>query len=320
MSAYLATRDIMIDTIGYTWSFIYRYRLPNYNGFENIINSNTEIGYVLLNKFIYIFTDTPFIFFFILALFVSYSNLLIARKIINRIFVRGSLMFIIFVIIYISSLYFFFSTYLIKQIIAITLGNIGMYMLFNNKKYAFWTFSLLAYSFHASAIVLIMIFLGFKFIKSYKTLISVLMLTILSILSFEIVFTNIIKVLPFINAYIELSSISINASTSSFAVTLKGLPYYIISFFALLNRNKIIKLTHHADFLIYSSLVQSISWILSIYVYWFFRVGLFFAIPTMILALLTTIIIKDKYMKVVYLILIIGLFSLITYRQIYLIF
>lgn len=299
-SVHLSTSGLLVDANRYVWNFLYRY--PNYNE-EMLFSSGTEAGFLLLNQIIYYFTYNSDWLFFIVAIFVNFFSIFVLTKMSNN--------FVILLLLYLGSYYFIYSTFLLRQIIAVTIINLAFLAYLYSKKILCALLSFIAILFHTTAIVVLPFYILVRKTNSKKNYIYSIIFIILIILTVQGSFNNVIQSIDYLDRFIETES----SLAGSIIAPLKGIPFYILSFFSLLNREKLLKINSHADFYILSSIIYSTSWLLTFEMYWAFRIGLYFLIPTLVLIpLLVSIIISKRERLLAYAFFIIFITTL-TFRQ-----
>jgi transmembrane protein EpsG len=307
-SAYLATSGDLTDPIRYAWSFLYRY--PAYYGsLETIISSKTEVGFLLLNMAIDYLTDDPYWLFLSIALIITFINLYTATKISNR---YGLIIFL-----YLISIYFFQSTYLLRQALAVSFANLALLAYLKDLKIRYFLLSIVASTFHATAIILFPIFFIFKKTKNAKSYLNIIVVTVVVFFLFGSVFNTILSTTPYIGQYINSENFNLSQGGGTLTVIFKGLPFYFLTIIALVKRKSLKQIMFKADFYIICSVFYSISWLLSYNMYWFFRMGWYFLLPTLALVPIVFSTIKNPKERFLYYIIFIFSLMLLTYRQIF---
>ena len=299
-SVHLSTSGLLIDANRYVWNFLYRY--PSYNE-EMIFSSGTEGGFLILNQIIYYFTNNSDWLFFLVAIFVNFFSIYVLTKMNSNI--------VLVLLLYLGSSYFIYSTFLLRQIIAVTIINLAFLAYLQSKKVMCGILSFIAILFHTTAIIILPFYFLVAKTKSMKNYIYSIIFIILIFLTVQGFFNNIIQSINYLDRFIETES----SFDGSILAPLKGIPFYILSLFSLLNRDKLLKRNSFADFYILSSIIYSICWLLTFEMYWAFRLGLYFLIPTLALIPLSISIINNKKERLVMYAFLIIFISTLTFRQ-----
>ncbi|MFJ7186833.1 EpsG family protein [Lysinibacillus xylanilyticus] len=307
-SAYLATSGYLTDTERYAWSFLYRYPAYN-NSLMVLFDSGTEIGFLLINILIAGFTDNPYWLFLIVGFITTFINLYSAAKI--------SKSYTLLVFLYLVSLYFFYSTFLLRQILAVSFVNLAFISYLREQKYKYFFYCIVALSFHATSLILFPIFFIFKKVKTSKDYFYLIIISIIVFISFGSIFNVLLPKLPYINQFLNVEEMNLSTGGGSFTSIFKGIPYYLLTILAIVRRNKLKQMMYKADFYILCSVFYSISWLLTYNMYWFFRMGMYFLLPTLVLVpnLFSTI--RNPKRRILYYFIFIFTLIIITYRQIF---
>lgn len=167
-------------------------------GFSNFFKSRFESGYILSNQIIRSLTNQYTVFLFIFAIITLLIWFYVLSKYSKNIYI--SLM------IYFSSFgMFLYSFSNIRQGLAVAIGFLGFYFLFEKKNIRGIICILLAPMFHSSGVICIL-FLLLKNVKLNYKHYSVLLLITLALLPFtKILFATIISVFPQYISYLESS-------------------------------------------------------------------------------------------------------------------
>lgn len=188
-------------------------------------------------------------------------------------------------------------------------------------------FAIIAIFFHPTAYILIPILLLVLTKKSKVKNIVLLLLLVAIILSFEQLISvagNIIE--PYIpelttkiNQYIGENANDALGSTGRLAI-LKGIPFYIISIIAWINRDKLKDKIKNYDNYMVISIIASTTFITSFYNAWIYRLSYYFYLPTAILfANIIDKSTRNNNTKLIKL-LIFGTSTLLTLRYVFLIY
>lgn len=307
-SSYLATSGYLTDTDRYAWSFLYRYP-AYYESPEALFNSGTEIGFLLINMLIDSFTNNPYWLFLFVAFITTFINLYTAAKI--------SKSYALLIFLYLVSLYFFYSTFLLRQVLSVAFVNLAYIAYLKDRKFKYFFYCIVALSFHATSIILFLIFFIFNKVKTAKQYFYLLIISIVVFVAFGSIFNTILPKIPYIDKFIDIENMNLSTGGGSLTSILKGLPFYFITVVAIIRRHKLKQIMYKADFYIVCSLFYSVSWLLTYNMYWFFRMGMYFLLPTLILVpnLFSTI--KNSRKRILYYIIFISTLIIITYRQIF---
>lgn len=309
-STYLAVSNLLVDATRYEWSFYNRYPFY-YDSLESMLSANTEIGFLLLNKFVYIVSGDSDILFMITAFITNILILYVASKINKN--------FGVFVLLFMISQFYFFSTYALKQALAVGFSSLAILSYFKTKRINYFFYSIIAITFHTSAVVMLPLYFFFKTVRSIKSYLLITFLFIVGLISFDYIFYNVLPNIPLINTYLVENTSDFNVGDNNFLSTLKGVPIYILVVIALLKRNELKIKYPNVDIFILSALFFAISWLFSFNLYWLFRFSWYFGILTLSLIPLVTSIINNKHGKFLFVFSIIGPMLIITFRQIFLI-
>jgi len=303
-SIYSGSLDISFSSDRENYYYWFRNIYINYDSVLDIIENNEEFGWVLLNRFITIFTTSEFWFFFIITFTITFINL--------QVFIHYTSDYKKVVMLYFGSLFFFSSLYLIRQSLAFTLGNVAVYNLVNDNKKYYFLLSLLAMTFHTSSIVLFFIGLLYIFRENKIIILITLFLFMISFFWFEPVFNTLLSISPLTEDYLIYD---LESGGGTFGSIFRGIPYYLLTFVALLNRRYVTRYNKSINLLIVFSLIYSASFILSVHFYWFFRIGYYFLLFTLLLFIRLMEILKNKKDKFIYYITIYSSMVIITLRQ-----
>lgn len=294
--------DSLIDRISYVYNFQVRYQ--NNISLSNIISNFDEFGFVILNILISKLTVSTFGFFFIVTFIITFINLETIAKITSK--------YKITTILYFVSLFFFNSTFLLRQSIAVAIGNMAILYLFKNKKVIFILLSLLSITFHSSGVIIFIIGLLYLFRKSRMLPLFVFISFLITFFMFESVLTFLLSTQDITEKY---SVYDLSFGSGSYSALLRGIPYYYLTILALLFRKKIINQDDRNIFLILSSIVYSFTYILVYNFYWFSRVGYYFLMPALLLVPIVERAFKTYKNRLIFRFSIISMFLALTLRQ-----
>lgn len=303
-SAALATSGNLSDTVRYAWSFTYRYPYY-YDSFEGLMNSNTEIGFLLLLKIINYFSNENFLIFLIIAIITTFINLYVASKISRH--------YTTVIFLYMVSMYFFQSTYLLRQAIAVSFANLAILSYLRNKSVFYVLYTLIAITFHTTAVVLLPALYLFKKAKDGISFFWLFLIMTLTVFFYDFIVINIFSSIYFIEPYLNFD----DQLTGTVSSLFKGIPFYFLTLVAIMKRKDIKKMVPHADFYIVCSVIYSLSILMSLNMYWLFRLGWYFLLPTLSLLPLILKTHQNKNERILFLLAFVFPLILITARQIY---
>lgn len=250
----------------------YAFRFAS-DGWANWVKEDS-IGLYLFEKVLHVFTYHPDVLFFavaftVLALTIWAYNLYGERE------PYGMLLLTM-------SLYCLYSTFLLKQMFAVAIGNLAV-VLFCQKKYVrTCLFVCLACCFHESSFILIPLLLGMRF-SNYKSVrLLEYMALIVGIFFFtplsRVVCAWLIQVFPAfetqISTYLDASG-SITGSGLHLATVFKGIPVFAISIYGVLYRKRLKCMIENYHMWMIMSIFCSMTYMLSAYMYWMWRFGCF---------------------------------------------
>lgn len=220
------------------------------------------------------------------------------------------------ILLYLSSLYFFYTTYLLRQAIAVSFGNLAIIYHLNDKRIKSTILICIALTFHFTAIVLIPILLIPKNINTKKVYFTIILVGFIS-MNFQFIVKYILPKIPYVNKYIGSEIQNQIIVNNNYKVILKGIPYFYLTILGIIYSKKLKSKTYIWNFCLLSSALYSISWLLSIKMYWIFRVGWYYLLPT--LSLIPNIInlTINKNKKILIYLSIIFLLLIVTFRQIF---
>ncbi len=288
LSIYSKTLGItgdLVDRVNYAFSFLYRYP-ASYHSLEALWGEKTEPGFILLIQLIRRFTRDPDWFFFVTTFLSAGISFYVLYKISNK-YVAGIALFML-------SLYFFQSTYLIRQSLAVAFANVAVMNLLNDKRMKYFIFTGIACMFHSTAFIMLPVYFVFRYARTKRIYVILVLFFIVLFLASGPLFATLIPGLPYVGQYIVLENFEYALGDGSPAAIIKGFPFYLITFLALLNREALRVKMKHADIFILSSLLYSMSWLLTYNMYWLFRIGWFLMLPTLVLIPELFKVIKDK--------------------------
>lgn len=306
-SAYLATSGVLVDASRYAWSFLFRY--PQYYGsITTLINAPTEPGFLIVNMLVSKLTDNPFWLFLLIASITTFINIYCMFKLDKK--------YVVLILLYLISMYYFQTTYLLKQTLAVSFGNLAILAILQNRRKGYVIYSLIALTFHSTAIILLPMYFLFKIRNYKKAYVNSFIIFLVLFLGFSPVINNILPNIPYVNQYLNIENTTLVTSDGSFATILKGVPYYIITVFGFIKIKQLNRNMKNANVFIIFSLLYSMSWLLTYNFYWSFRIGWYFLFPTIILTSNLIKNITNKNEKMLGAIIIYTSLVIVTIRQI----
>ena len=209
-----------------------------------------------------------------------------------------------FLLIFFLSTMGIFGFYAMKQSMSLAFVNLALTKYFQNKKVWAVVALILAILFHEAAWVVVPCFILAKFCKGSKMRqLTIYALIIALAVFFPQISSLFVKLFNYIpgmegqmDAYIDDSG-SMIVDMNIFTVV-KSLPYYIISFLAVIGRNRFRDKIKNYDFLMVLSVFCSIFSVLSMYMYWMFRFAMYCYVPCFLLASQFAVLLKEKDAKI----------------------
>jgi transmembrane protein EpsG len=300
----ILTSDLLYDRKNYDMMFLSRFQ--RYTSLKDIFNTTIEPGYIILNQIIHIFTGNVSVLYFVITFIVLFTDIKIIRKITSR----NEVLFYYFI-----SFQFFWGTYLIRQAIAAILINVAFYFLVNKKFAKTVLLTISSTLFHASAIIMLPIFIflnNFKKLAKKKFIVMFVLAVIL--FAYDFILPIVFKLDIIASNFMEYESIS---SQGNLTIILKGIPYHLIALFALLKSGEIEKNLSKSNYFVILSLINSFFWSLSYNFYWLYRLSMYTAIPSLVLIPYIIDTSQNKYIRFLLRILIIGSMMFLTFREIF---
>lgn len=276
--------DVGTDIKSYFSVLFYNYTQNNMNFFKGMKIANVELGYALI---IYLASKTENINFclFINQLLVSLPIYILAYNLRKDYNSEKKNVMTFTVIVYLLTLYSM-SMNLMRQSIAISIGVLMYYYLQKgNKKIAYLLF-ILACTFHASALSLILVFIINEICFKYKkNRILHLFILLLLLIFFSLTFEKILSIIPSKYSYYLGSKYDIN----SFSIlSLIKKMVWIIPSLVFLSRIKDKNSENYSKYMIICSflIIDLILYFMSMQLgpagrlgYYFLYIGYFFMIP-----------------------------------------
>ena len=255
----------------------YAYRFDN--GYDYYFQNNS-LGLYWIVKLLHLFTyNSKYLFFFIALLYSILIN--IAYYSYRD---KSSL-----AVLYLSfSLLYAYSFYLLKQALAIPI--IAIAVSFSLKRKYLFCYLLLAVSaiFHESSMIMFPLAIALIFVDR-KPLIRLLvyLLLFITLLFFRQIEGGLLSIVIRIVPSLATQARSYFSEENSFDGTnfltmFKGLPYYIIFLYGLINRKELIKKINNYHSFMLLSFFSSICSFLSGYMYWMWRFGTLCYVPVFV--------------------------------------
>lgn len=257
----------------------YAYRFERESQAE-IVKQNS-IGLYYIESFLHLFTYNADILFFAMA-FIYYF---LTFKAYNS-YEKAEPLAILLLLL---SSYGLFGFYMLKQCMAIVLIAISFAFFFKNKKLYCIIYVILALLFHESAWIVVPLYATLFGSKSKWVRILLYGVLIISLVFFNQISANLIKVFSFIPQVEGQVSDYLNEeggieATNNILTILKGLPYYIITYVGFIKRKKLVdKIDNYDKFLMLSTFC-SIATMMSYYMYWMWRFAAYTYFPVFIFA------------------------------------
>ncbi|OAT80987.1 hypothetical protein A6P54_13405 [Bacillus sp. MKU004] len=306
-SVWLGYKPYMYDRGSYILHFNVTY--PVYlSDLSHIFRQPVEIGFVIVNVIVRYFTSNYLWLFFVFAFIPTVITLFVLYKFPYKF---KSLFFL-----YIISMIPLFTTYLNRQMFAVAVFNIAIYYYYKGNKTLYLIYTLLACFFHGTAVIGFLLFVFLQYAKNLRRdwyiVISMLVAVVALFPLVEFLISNI----AYLNEKFDISELS----KASNIVFLKGLPFLMIGFIALYNRNYLIKYESKIDMFIVLTIFTGICWVYAIKGYWLYRISIFSMVPALILAQILFSKLKDKKLVQLIYVAFVTSMAIITIREIYLLY
>lgn len=260
------------------------------------------------------FTDNPQIYF----LFVSFLCVFITLFAINKYKIKSRLPIVLLV----SSTLIPSSFYLLKQAPAVAFASLAIAMYLNKKKVYTIIFTLIAILFHESAIILLPLYVIVNGARKAWIRITIYGLFILFLFFFRQLVSIILPIANTID-YIGSQTVGFEEAIpgsqglSNIITTIKGMPLYVISAYALINRKYFRACIVNYDKYLTIIIFGSLSVLLSTYNYWMFRFAMYSYIPSYVFAGLIYQNIKAPKIRLCFGFLVTGLLAFFTLRSLF---
>lgn len=257
-----------------------RMRYGNFfsNSIYDYIIQRDSLGLFSLYKLLHIFTFDRYVLFFC----VSFLFCLISMIAYNN---SKSIRPLAFLLLGISN-YFVWGLMAFKQCLSVAFMALSWtyYLKDKNKKYIL--FLIISILFHESALIMIPIIICLNTLNRSKLLgIPLYFGLILSIVFFNQISNFIFSLASKIpELEFQMSSYfdeygSIQNELNIFTV-FKGLPFLLIAFYGFIKKPSLEKNIDHYDKYLFITFVCSVTFVLSLYMYWMWRFGMFLLFPT----------------------------------------
>ena len=241
---------------------------------------NSSIGLYYFESILHCFSYNPEVLFF----FVPIAYMLITIKAYKEYKCKPIVILILFVTSY--GLYGFF---MYKQCFAIAIVSLSFAYFLSKKYVKAFIAVLIAMMFHEAAWIVIVVYLCLIFGNRNKVLrifmylsMTICVLQYAQINQYLVSFAGYISPMlaTQLDAYLEddgSMTISYNYLT-----ILKGLPYYLITVYGIINRKRLKNIILNYDSYMFISVFTSLTFLASMYMYWLWRFGTFFYFPIII--------------------------------------
>ena len=148
------------STMADTREYIYDFFDFSRSSLQNAIDGNhSEVGFVLLNKFLFVFSDNEFILLFTCGTIIVWSFAFSVYKYSTMIWLSA---FLFLNVTYLQSLY------VLRQYIAISICLLSISFVLNRKLLPFLALIFLAFTFHKTAIIFLPVYFLYKLNINFK--------------------------------------------------------------------------------------------------------------------------------------------------------
>lgn len=290
-------------------NFAFRFESDIYTEFVK----NESYGLYILESVLHFFTYEPKVLFFTVAFFYMFIILFAYKK--CKLMQPYSLLFLLI------TTYPIYGLYMLKQALAMAFVTLA-FSYYQEKKIKSLICLIIAILFHEVAWIMIPLFIMMKLysrnIISKKIIYLILIIIVLffsQLNSYLVAVT--IKILPSLGyqlkAYLNSSDSSI-ISGNNLMTIFKGIPFYSIFLYGLLNKNKFLDDRKRYDIYMFWTFILSITIILSKYMYWMYRFGLLLYFPVSIFAFEIYKKLSKKNDRCIYLLLTYGISLYLSIR------
>ncbi len=266
---------------------------------------NESTGLWMIESATHKFTYNADIFFFIVAFLYTFITLIAYRKSKSKPYT---------LLLLLLSEYPFFGFYQLKQCFAIAFTALGMIEHENHHKIKGYIYILIAIIFHEAALITIPLLIMLR--GSKKKIIRIIEYIgfILSVLFFNQITTVIVKIFiklfPYLGTQLTIYLTDNNSfiTDMNYLTIFKGIPFYVIAFYGITRRKQLKNSINNYDKYLIITVFISITIILSMYMYWFFRFGTFYYLFAFMLASEILNKIKEPKEKLLFVLLTAGTF------------
>lgn len=287
-------------------NFAFRFASDAYEEFV----FNESMGLFFLEKLLHIFTYEPKVLFFVVAFIFMFVTLLAYRNL-DEANPQALLLLLL-------SAYPTYGLYMLKQSLAVAIMFLAFSYYKKNKQISIIC-TIVAILFHESALVVIPVVLVLKLLKNNVTRKLVYIFSAIVLLGFanfnNVLISYVIKLVPALenqlSAYLNVQNGAI-ISNGTYLTFLKGIPFFLTFIVGLFNRKE--NENEKYNEYMFLTFFVSITFILSNYMYWLFRFGLYFYFPVFIFAERVLQNIKSEKNKMAYYICTYGLSLFLSVR------
>ena len=278
------------DRLNYAFRFADSFYLPAVKA--------ESFGLYLFEIFLHIFTYEPKMLFFAVSFLFLFLTLIAYNS-------SDSATPDVLLLLGLSQ-YFIYSFYLIKQSIAVAFITLSFVMFEKNKKTIAILSIILAICFHESAWIVIPVYLAIYFSKHKTIRVIVYLILIICTIFFKQINQFIVeiatKIVPSLSYQIAgyLNDEGGIVEGNNIVTIFKGLPFYFITVFGFMKRKVLKEKLKNYDKYLFLSVFVSATIILSSYMYWMYRFGIFFYFPAFVLAVNILKEIKDNNEKILF--------------------
>ena len=258
----------------------YAMRFEN-SAFEASVRESS-LGLYTVESVIHIFSNQSSVLFFVISVVYFCINIYCYKRLKN-----ATPMYLLMFFLCSLGLFGF---YALKQAMSIAFMNLALTKYFQGKKIFAIGFLIIAILFHEAAWVVIPCFILAKLCngsKNRQKFIYICMAILVA--SFPLVSSVFVDIFGHIPGMTNQLSQYVDETGSmlmdiNIFTIMKSFPYYIITIVAIACRDKFKDKIENYDFLLVLAVFCSVFSVLSIYMYWMFRFGLYFYAPCFILA------------------------------------
>lgn len=289
-------------------NFAFRFESDYYNDFV----FKESFGLFLLERILHVFTYEPKVLFFVVAFLFMFFSLMAYKKSENT---NPYTLLLLLV-----SAYPTYGLYMLKQSLSVAIMFLA-FCYYNKSKILSLFFVISAILFHEAALIVVPILLIKKLLKNdvlRKIMYLGFIAVVVGFAQYNGIIINFVtQIVPTLgyqlNQYINTQDGAI-ISNGTYMTFLKGIPFFTIYIAGLLYKKEgMIKIKEYNIYM-FLTFFTSVTFLLSNYMYWLFRFGLYFYFPVFIFAIKLMEIIKNKQQRLIYCILTYGLLFFLTMR------